>query len=250
MEQINLKAVVRQDKGKQKVKKLRSSGWIPGVVYHRGEKPVEVSVDNKELLKIIRAHSGENILINMTIEGEDKNPPTIKTSVGVRRRTDGGRAVIIKELQHHPVKRGILHVDFNEISLTEKITVEVEILALGEPSGVKQEGGILDRPLRAVKLQCLPADIPKHIDVDVSGLKLNGLIHVRDLVVSDKIKILTDPDAVLFLVKLPVEEKVEETALEGTPEVEVIREKKEEETKPGAEKPAEKAKEEPKAEKK
>ena len=237
MEQINLKAVIRQDMGKQKVKKLRSAGWIPGVVYHRGEKSVEVSVDHKELSRIIRAHSGENILINMTIEKEKKK----------------SRPVIIKELQHHPVKRSILHVDFNEISLTEKITVEVEIVAVGESIGVKQEGGILDRPLRMVKVQCLPADIPKHIDVDVSGLKLNGSVHARDLAVSDKIKILTDPEAVLFLVKLPVEEKVEEASTEGTPEVEVIREKKEEETKPGekAEKPEKtEKKEEPKAEKK
>ena len=231
MEQINLKAVMRQDKGKQKVKKLRDSGWIPGVVYHRGEKSVEVSVDNKELLKIVRAHSGENILINMTIEKEKKS----------------SRAVIIKEIQQHPVKRNILHVDFNEISLTEKITVEVEVVVVGESVGVKQEGGLLDRPMRMVKVQCLPADIPKHIDMDISGLKLNDSLHVKDLVVSAKIKILTDPESLLCSVRLPVEEKKEDATAEGAPEVEVIREKKEEEAKPGEK--AEKT-EAPKAEKK
>jgi large subunit ribosomal protein L25 len=147
--------------------------------------------------------------------------------------------VLIKEIQQHPVKRSVLHIDFNEISLSEKITVDVEVVAQGEPVGVKQEGGILEHVLREVKVQCLPTDIPKHIDVDVTGLKLNDSVHVRDLVLSDKIKVLNDPDVLLFQVKMPVEEKVEEAVPGETQEVEVIREKKEE---PGAEK-----KEEPKA---
>ena len=229
MEQIKLKASLRESRGKQAAKKLRGQGLVPGIVYHRGDEPVSITVVDKEISKIIHSAGGENVLINLTIEKEKKTKP---------------RAVIIKEIQHHPVKRSILHVDFNEISLTEKIIVEVEIVAQGEPIGVKQEGGVLDHPLRMIKIQCLPADIPKHIDVDVTGLKLNQSIHVKDLVLSDKIKVLTDIELLLFSVKLPVEEKVEEAAAE-TPEIEVIREKKEEEPKAGA--AAEKPKEEPKA---
>lgn len=227
MEQINLKASLREGNGKQAVRKLRNQGLIPGVVYHRGDKSVSVTVNDKEISKILNSEGGENALINLTIEKDKKTK---------------SRAVIIKEVQHHPVKRAILHIDFNEISLTEKIVIEVEVIGLGEPIGVKQEGGVLDHPLRMIKIQCLPADIPKHIDVDVSSLKLNQVIHVKDLVISDKIKVLTDPDLLIFSVKLHVEEKAEEATAE-TPELEVIREKKDEEPKAGAEK----AKEEPKA---
>jgi len=244
MEQIKLKVSVREERGKQAAKKLRQKGLVPGVVYHRGEESVAIVLPDKEISKIVRDAGGENILINLTIDKDKKSK---------------GRSVIIKEIQHDPVKRNILHVDFNEISLTEKIIVEVEVVAMGEPVGVKQEGGVLDHPLRELKVQCLPTDIPKNIEVDVTGFKLNDSFHVRDLVLSDKLKVLNDPELLLFQVKLPVEEKVEEATAE-TPELEVIREKKEEEPKAGAEgakpkagaegaKPAEK-KEEPKAEKK
>ncbi len=213
MEQITLKASLREGLGKQKVKKLRRDGLVPGVVYHRGEKPVSIELSDRELAKILRSHENENVLISLTIEKEKKK----------------SRAVIIKEIQHDPVKRNILHVDFNEISLTETITVEVEVMAKGEPVGVKQDGGFLDHPLRHVKIQCLPTDIPPHLDAEVSGLKLGDTIHVKDLAVSDKIKVLTDPEALLFQVK-KIEEKVEEATEPGqTPEIEVIREKKEEE---------------------
>ncbi len=217
MEQIKLKANLREALGKQKVKKLRTSGFIPAIVYHRGDKPVSISLADKEISKILRSEGGENALISLTIENDKKSKP---------------RAVIIKEVQQDPVKRNILHVDFNEISLTEKIIVEVEVVAVGESVGVKQDGGVLDHPLRMIKVQCLPVDIPKHIDVDVSGLKLNGNIHVKDLTVSDKVKILTDPEALLFQVKLH-EEEVEQAPAEA-PEVEVIREKKEEPAAAGA----------------
>ena len=228
MEQIALKASLREGKGKQKSIKVRKEGLVPGVVYHRGEQSVSISMVEKDLLKILRSSEGENVLISLTVEGSKKK----------------ARPVLIKEIQRHPVKRAVLHVDFNEISLSEKITVDVEVVAQGEPVGVKQEGGILEHVLREVKVQCLPTDIPKHIDVDVSALKLNSSVHVRDLVLSDKVKVLTDGDALLFQVKLPVEQKVEEAVPGETQEVEVIREKKEE---PGA---AGEKKEEPKAEKK
>jgi large subunit ribosomal protein L25 len=235
MEQIQLKATIRETRGKQAAKKLRTAGLVPAVVYHRGEEPLAITVADKELSKIVRSHGGENVLISLTVEKEKKK----------------SRAVIIKEIQHDPVKRYIRHVDFNEISLTEKITVDVEVVPDGDPIGVKQDGGLLDHPLREVKVQCLPTDIPKNIKVDVSGMKLNDAIHVRDLVVSDKIKILTDPEALLFQVKLHEEEVA--AAPGETPEVEVIREKKEEEGAAGekGEKKEEPKKEAaPKAEKK
>ncbi|MEI8344688.1 MAG: 50S ribosomal protein L25 [Candidatus Omnitrophota bacterium] len=229
MEQLTLKSVVRQATGKENAKKIRAGGQVPGTVYHKGETPVSITVEQKELARIIRSSGGENLLINLLIEGDLSKKKS--------------RAVIVKEIQHDPVKRDILHVDFNEISLTEKIIVEVEVVGIGEPAGVKLEGGILDHSVRSLKIQCLPTDIPKHIDVDVSGVALNGTIHVRDLQLSEKIKILTDGDTLLFAVKAPTEPKAEETAVEGAAaqEPEVIREKKVEEGAAG-----EKAKEEPK----
>ena len=221
MEQIKLTANIRSGRGKQAVKKLRRDGLVPGVVYHRGEEPVSIEFLGREFQKILHSHENENILINLTIEKEKKK----------------SRAVIIKEVQHDPVKRSLLHVDFNEISLTERITVEVEIEAKGEAIGVKQDGGFLDHPLRQIKVQCLPTEIPGHIDVDVSGLKLNDSIHVKDLKVSDKIKVLTDPEALLFQVK-KLEVVVEETEPGQTPELEVIREKKEEAPAEGGSLPA------------
>ena len=237
MEQIKLKANLRAETGKAKVKKMRTQGLVPAVVYHRGEEPVPVTVNDKEIMKILQTAGGENVLISLTIEKEKKARP---------------RSVIIKEIQHDPVKRNILHVDFNEISMNEKIIVEVEVVAEGEPVGVKQEGGLLEHVLRELKVQCLPADIPKQITIDVSGLKINESVHVRDLHPGDKIKILNDPDTLLVQVKLPVEEKPEEEA--AAPELEVIREKKEEAvaaSAPAGEKPekAEAAKEPKKEEK-
>lgn len=230
MEQIQLKAVLREGTGKEAAKKLRGTGFVPAVVYHRGEEAVSIALVDKEITRIVNNAAGENILINLTIEKEKK---------------PRNRPVLIKEIQQDPVKRSILHVDFNEISLTEKIMVEVEVLAQGEAIGVKQEGGMLDHPTRTLKIQCLPTDIPKHIDVDVSGLALNQSIHVRDLKVSEKIKVLSDPDILLFQVKIHEEKKEEETPGE-TPELEVIREKKEEAAPAGGEA----KKEAPKAEKK
>lgn len=216
MEQFKLKASLRTEKGKQEVKKLRAKGTVPGVVYHRGEEPIHVIVQEKELLSVIHVAGGENVVVSLAVEKDKKSK---------------SRMVILKEVQHDPVKRNILHVDFNEISLTEKIIVDVELLSIGEPIGVKQQGGFLDHPVRQIKIQCLPTDIPKNIQVDVSGLKLNDSIHVRDLVLSDKIKVVADSDALLFQVKIH-EEKVEEAVAEA-PTLEVIREKKEAEAPKG-----------------
>jgi large subunit ribosomal protein L25 len=228
MEQIALKASIREGKGKEQSAKSRKEGKVPGIVYHRGEDSVSISLDEKELLRILRSSEGENVLINLTIEGAKKK----------------SRPVLVKEIQRHPVKRSVLHVDFNEISLKEKITVDVEVVTAGEAVGVKSEGGILEHVHREVKVKCLPTDIPKHIDVDITNLKLNDSIHVRDLKVDSKIEILTDGDTLLLQVKMPVEQKLEDTTPGETQEIEVIREKKEDETKAGDKK------EEPKAEKK
>ena len=252
MEQIKLKATLRESRGKEAAKKMRRRGLVPGIVYHRGEDPVSIALADRELAKILHSHENENILINLTIENEkttEGSPERSRaTTKGSPERSPGvkSRAVLIKEVQRDPVKRGVRHVDFNEISLTETITVEVEVTAKGEPVGVKQDGGFLEVPLRYIKVQCLPTDIPGHIDMDVSGLKINDSIHVKDIPQDPKLKILTDPDMLLFQVK-KIEEKVEETEPGQAPEVEVIREKKEGDAALSASVPASGGKEELKA---
>ena len=225
MEQLKLKAIIREERGTQASKKLRNQGLIPAIVYHHGDKSVSVSVNSREFAHIIHTSAGENALISLTIDKEKRSKP---------------RSVIIKEVQHHPVKRGVVHIDFNEISLTEKITVMIQLVTKGEAEGVKNEGGVLDNPVKELQIECLPTDIPPHLDVDVSGLKLNDSIHIKDLVLPAGVRVLLEPEALVFQVKTPVVEK-EEEALKEAGEVEVITEKKEEE---GAE--GEKAPEAPK----
>ncbi len=214
MARIALSAEKREQTNKSLMGILRRGGSVPGIVYHKGDKSVSIQVSGKSLTAVLHTDAGRNVLIDLKIKNE---------------KPEKSRTVVVKELQHDPVRGDILHVDFHQISLTEKIMVNVPIIEKGEAVGVKNEGGILESPLRELHIECLPTDIPEHIEVDISGLKLNESIHVRDLKLPAAIKILNDPEMVIVQVKLPV---VEEVAAPGTEEVkepEVITEKKKEE---------------------
>jgi large subunit ribosomal protein L25 len=139
------------------------------------------------------------------------------------------RACLIKDIQYDPVHGDIVHVDFNAISMNKKLHINVPVIGNGEPIGVKQEGGSLAHVLWEIEVECLPADIPEKIQVDISGLKLGESIHVKDLQWSDKIKPLTDEGSVLFTVSAPVQAAAAEETDEGDAkaEPEVIKEKKE-----------------------
>jgi len=223
MAEVNLEVEKRETMGKGPAKKLRTGGKIPAVIYGQGEETVALTLDGKSFHTILHSHHGENVIFEIQIPGR-------KASL----------KAILREVQHQPVTGEILHVDFQHISMTEKITVQVPVSLVGTPEGVKNKGGILERILHELEVECLPGDIPEHIEVDISQLDVGDSIHVSDLAVT-KVKVLTDPERSIATVvpptimKAPVEKEVlEEEAIEE-PEL-VDKERKEEETSAGKEK--------------
>ena len=203
MAEVTLTVEKRETKGKGPAKKLRSSGKIPAVIYGQGEESVALTLDGKAFHAVLHSHHGENVIFEVKIPG---------------RKT--GLKAILREVQHEPVTGEILHVDFQHISMTKKITVEVPVALMGTPDGVRNKGGILEHILHELEVECLPGDIPEHIEVDVSQLDVGDSIHVSDIPVT-KVKILTDPERSIAtvvpptIIKAPVEkEELEEELIE------------------------------------
>jgi len=189
-----LEAKKRDGRGKNEARRLRVSGRIPAVVYGArkdGQVPegVPVAVDPKEVLRILHSESGANTLINLKLEGADAR-------------------VMVRDYQLDPVTHQLLHADFYQLAMDRAIIVSVPIVIKGEPAGVKVQGGLLDFVTRDIQVQCLPADIPEHIDVDVSELMLHQSIRVRDLAVDPKWKAVTDGETMLVHVVMPKAEEV------------------------------------------
>ena len=189
-----LDAKKRDTRGKNEARRLRVSGRIPAVVYgarKAGEAPegVPVAVDPKEVLRILHSESGANTLINLTLDG-------------------GESRVMVREYQLDPVTHQLLHADFYQLAMDRAIEVSVPIVIKGEPAGVKVQGGVLDFVTRDIQVQCLPTDIPEHIDVDVSELMLHQSIRVRDLATNPKWKAVTDGETMLVHVVMPKAEEV------------------------------------------
>lgn len=200
-----LVGVTRQGRGKNEARRLRRSGQVPGVLYGGESKEGQpISVDPKELLTILRSESGVNTLIGLTV--------------------DGGKAsqVLVKEFQLDPVDSELLHVDFYRLALDKAITVTVPVTLVGEPAGVRQQGGLLDFVQRDVQVECMPTEIPEHLEVDVSELMIGQGVRLRDLLSDVTWTPVTDPDRLLVHVIAPkVEEEPEEEAAEelaATPE--------------------------------
>jgi len=213
MDEILLNAELREEIGRGKVKDLRDKGFIPAVVYAAGKESQALKVSHSELLKLIHQHRIEGVIINLKFK-DDKQK---------------GRPCLIKEIQYDPVYGDIVHVDFNEISLTKEIKVNVPVIAKGEPVGVKQEGGSLEHILWEIEVGCLPTNIPKGIEVDVSQLKIGDSIHIKDLVMPSGVKVLNDQTSIVLSVAAPMKEEVPVAPVEGEEklEPEVIKEKKE-----------------------
>lgn len=234
MERPRLHAQRRTERGSRSARRTRHAGLIPGIVYGKAMEPVPVVVNRQEFVKLLHAGMGEHGLLTLRIEG-------------------GGspweRPVLIKDAEHDPVRSGIRHLDFHAITLTERIRVKVPIALKGEAVGVKQDGGVLEHFLRELEVECLPTDIPKQVDYDISAMNIGDAVHVRDLRVADGIKIMAEMDAVVASVLTPKEEKIEEVA-PAAEEPEVIREKKPEEAVEGAEGKAERPEKDEKKDKK
>jgi large subunit ribosomal protein L25 len=231
MEAIYLEVVARNEKEIGKAHVLRQQNFVPCVVYGEGKKTLPLKVERGQLIKFMHAHhGGENMVI------------TLKISLSADKKHDE-RSVLIKEIQVHPVSGDILHVDFNEISLTKRIVVKVPIHAKGESVGVKQDGGTLEHVLWEMEVECLPTQIPEKLEVDITSLKIEDTIHVKDLMLPQGVIGKHDVDAIVFSVLAPFKEEVAsaEAGAEGpaSAEPEVIKKEKkvaegEEEAKPEA----------------
>jgi len=213
MEEILLEVEVREEIGRGKVKHLRDAGFIPAVVYAAEKGTQAIKINRRQFLQLLHQHHLENAVINIKVKDEKKK----------------SRACLIKEIQYEPVGGEIVHLDFNEISLTKNIKVNVPVATVGEPAGVKMEGGSLEHILWEIEVECLPTDIPRDIKVDVSQLKIGDSIHIKDITFPSNIKVLNSPDAIVLSVAAPVKEEVVAEPVEGEEklEPEVIKEKKE-----------------------
>jgi len=198
-----LDAKKRDGRGKNEARRLRVSGRIPAVVYgarKNGQQPegVPVAVDPKEVLRILHSESGANTLINLKLDG------------------DAESRVMVRDYQLDPITHQLLHADFYQLAMDKAIVVSVPIVVKGEAAGVKQQGGLLDFVTREIQVQCLPTDIPEHIDVDVSELALHQSIRVKDIAANPKWKAVTEGETMLVHVVMPkAEESAATTAAEG-----------------------------------
>ena len=170
MQQARLDAQVRDDIGKGVARSLRRAGKVPAVLYGRKQDAVSLQIDDRTFQTLLRNY-GSNVLINLVLGNDDE------------------QTVVIKDLQRHPVKRNVLHADFQRISLDEKITTQVSIETVGTPVGVR-DGGVLTITRRQVSVTCLPLDTPEFLEINVEGLSIGDNLRVSDIEIDDMIEIL------------------------------------------------------------
>jgi len=225
MEKIILKAEARTETGKIASKHLRKENQIPGVVYKGGKNAVSIHVNDKDLWHALHTDAGENAVITLDIAADGKH---------------SNKTVIVQEIQTDPINDKFIHVDFHEISLTEKLKVNVPVVVKGEAPGVTEDEGVLSQIEWELEVECLPTAIPENIEVHVNELRINDAVHIKDLEQIEGVSFTGDPEQVLVVVNPPQAEEEEEEAeevLEGEEgaEPEVIKKgKKEEEGEEGA----------------
>ena len=200
--QATLAAGARQTRGKNESRRLRRAGLLPAVAY--GGTPVEsqaLEVDPKALLRILHSESGVNTLVDLQVDDSPYGQ------------------VLIKEIQHDPITDALLHVDFFRLAMDRAVTVTVPVTLSGEAAGVKQQAGLLDFVTREIQVECMPAEIPEHVEIDVSELMIGDGVRVRDVAEGRSWTALSDPDTLLVHVTTPktsaAEEAEEEEAAEA-----------------------------------
>jgi large subunit ribosomal protein L25 len=185
---------------KNHARRVRVQGLIPAVVYGAGQESVAVTVDPKVITKILYSESGHNTIFDLSIEGH------------------GNTKAMIVDWQNEPIKGNLLHIDLKRIAMNKMMRVSVPVQLVGTPVGVKASGGLLGQVLHEVEIECLPDNIPSHIDIDVTNLEINGAIHISDLPHSDSIKFLGEENALVAHVTL-IKEEVAAEASPAEPEV-------------------------------
>ncbi|PYV95379.1 MAG: 50S ribosomal protein L25 [Acidobacteria bacterium] len=232
-----LEAQPRTPGNKNEARRVRRGGKLPGVLYGAGKEALSLTLDPRQVTRILHSATGHNTIFDLALNGE---------------RT---KAMIV-DWQYEPIKGALLHIDLKRIAMDQKLKVNVPIMLKGEAAGVKQQGGILEQVLREVEVECLPGDIPNSIDADVSDLVFGKVLRVADLPHSDKLKFLTDPDQTVAHITTVKEEEVatpEVAAAEAAAaptEPEVIKKGKQEAEEEGAEPASEKPEKPEKKEKK
>jgi large subunit ribosomal protein L25 len=223
-----LEATEREATTKNAARRVRVAGQVPAVVYGAGKNSQTVSVDPRQVKRILYSETGHNTIVDLKLGSEQT------------------KAMIV-DWQFEPIKGGLLHVDFKRIAMDKALRVNVPVHLIGEAAGVKLEGGIMEQVLREVEIECLPADIPGHIDVDVSGLAFGQMVRVSDLPHGEKLKFITDANqmvAHVIAIKEVVEvapDAVAADAAAGAAEPEVVKKGKQEvEGAEGADKAADK----------
>lgn len=202
--QVKLSARPRVEAGRNAVKQIRARGAVPAVIYGAHETPANLEVDRKAIDGVLAHAANEHVLVELDIAGASK-------------------LSIIQEIQRHPVRGDILHVDFHAVSTTETVTSEVPLEPTGEAVGVKTHGGLLQQQVRTLEIECLPQNLPDLITVDVSALEIGGSIHVKDLVLPSGVTALADGEITVFIVSEP---NVTEEPAAAAAAPEVIKEKK------------------------
>jgi large subunit ribosomal protein L25 len=191
---------------KNAARRVRVAGKIPAVVYGAGHESVAVELDPKQILRILHSESGHNTIFDVDIAGQ------------------GLAKAMIVDWQYEPIRDTLLHIDLKRIALDKMMEVSVPIRLIGIATGVKNEGGMLDQVLREVEIECLPSDIPSHIEVDVTNLALHGVIRVSDLPHSGSIKFLSAEDAtVAHVVSIRAEAEPEAAVVAAVAEPEVAK---------------------------
>jgi large subunit ribosomal protein L25 len=208
-----ISATARAETGKGVARKLRAAGEIPAVIYGHKRAAQSITVPARDLDRLLARISAANTVVELSIDGT-----TSRT--------------LIREIQRHPFKRQLLHVDFQELVAGETVTVKIPLVLVGTSDGVRTGGGVLDQVLYSLEIECDPASMPNHIDVDVTHVGVGESVHVRDLVLPQGITVLDDADASVLSVQLTraaVEDAATVPAADTSGEPEVIRAKKEDE---------------------
>lgn len=216
MKSVPLTAYPRSATRRSSVKKLRTAARVPAVIYGRKRAPQNLELKLKELEDLIHGSAAENILLDLSVEG-DPEP---------------NRLALLQDVQHHPLSGGILHADFHEVAPDERVVITVPVETTGEAEGVKTESGVLEHVLFSVKVRALPKDLPEVLVLDVSHLKVGEAIHIGDIQPPPGVEILGGKRVTVIAVSAPITEAEETAATDaagtGPLEPEVLKEKKEE----------------------
>ena len=216
--QLKLTAQTRLTSGRTAVKKIKKQGLVPAVVYGGHDKPLNLTLNAREITRLLAHATSEHFLVDLEIN-------------------DGGtttnRLALIQEVQHDAIRRDVLHVDFHAVRADEKLHSQIPVETTGEPAGVKNFGGILEINMHSIEVECLPKDLPESIQLDVSALGVGDSIHIKHLQLPEGVTARADGELTVVRVAAPKVE-IEPVATAEAAQPEVLKEKKDDAAKPGA----------------